>query len=312
MYSEDEPSCTRPRRARALALALIAWIGLGFAVALITAAPASAATTTVMNQGQKLLPGHAVTSATVQAACDSYYWELRLQTDGNLVERQVFPCLGTQAVYWQTRTGQKPQYLLLNSVGDLVLVNASGDRVWQTQTGGLGVTHLAIGGDGNMRMLNSNGGAEWSSRWGICAEVPITNGKASTLVSTACRTRGTPYCFGGGTIKGPSDCGIDCSGLTMYAVYQATYKELAHSAYTQSNGGTSIAKADLLPGDLVFFYGADSPHPGHVGIYIGNGDLVDAFDTGYNVTIHSIAWENTHGSQRPGSNSNYMGAARYW
>lgn len=256
-----------------MALAVLACIGLGFALALVTGGtPASAATTTVMTKGQKLGPGHAVRSAEVNAACDSYYWELRLQTNGNLVERQVFPCLGTQAVYWQTHTSQKPKYLLLNSVGDLVLVNTSGNRVWQTDTGGLGVTHLAIGSDGNMRMLNSNGGAEWSSRWGICSKQPLSNGKASTEISAACRLRGKlTYCHVD-LLKHPGTTCTDCSGLTRDVVYQATYTTLPWSAAMQFGNYPkhAVSWSNLKPGDLVF-YRADGTDqaPGHVGIYLG-------------------------------------------
>lgn len=313
----------------ATGLTLVALSLCSAAAIMVTASPASAAaSTTVMKTGQKLLPGHAVRSAEVVDGCNSYYWELRLQSNGNLVERKILPCRGDQQVTWQTPTS-KPAYLLLNGIGDLVLVNTSGNRVWQTDTGGLGVTHLAIGADGNMQMLTASGAAKWSSRWALCSKAAISNGRASTIVSTACRAQGTPYCLDAGSWSGPTNyCPstrvtykkphIDCSGLTMYAVYQATYQKLDHYAYNQDQSNVSkfkatrVARSNLQPGDLVFFWGADSPHPGHVGIYLGNNDLIDAFDTGYPVAIHSFSWENTYGSHRPGYSSNYMGAVRYW
>ena len=81
---------------------------------------------------------------------------------------------------------------------------------------------------------------------------------------------GTPYRSGG---SAPG--GFDCSGLTMYLYGQLGYA-LPHSATSQYNNcGTHVSKSELQPGDLVFF--SDSSHAiGHVGIYIGGGQIVHA------------------------------------
>ena len=101
---------------------------------------------------------------------------------------------------------------------------------------------------------------------------------------------GVPYVFGGGT---PS--GFDCSGLVMY-VYAQLGIQLPHFAAAQYTFGVPVSRANLQPGDLVFFDAL-----GHVGIWIGGGELIDAPHTGSVVSIHSLSgWYASH----------YVGARR--
>lgn len=90
------------------------------------------------------------------------------------------------------------------------------------------------------------------------------------IVQMAMQYMGVRYRSGGS-----SPNGFDCSGFTMYLYGQLGYS-LPHTATGQYNNcGTYVAKADLQPGDLVFF--SDSGHAiGHVGIYIGNGAIIHA------------------------------------
>ena len=62
--------------------------------------------------------------------------------------------------------------------------------------------------------------------------------------------------------------GADCSGFVM-AVYQAFGYSLPRSSYAQSGAGRAVSYSEAQPGDIIY-YG------GHVGIYIGNGQIVHA------------------------------------
>jgi cell wall-associated NlpC family hydrolase len=93
---------------------------------------------------------------------------------------------------------------------------------------------------------------------------------AQIAVDTAMAQRGKPYVWAG---SGPGS--FDCSGLTAYA-YRAAGVALPHSSRMQSQMGQPVSRDQLQPGDLVFFYQPVS----HVGIYIGNGQMVHAPTSG--------------------------------
>jgi cell wall-associated NlpC family hydrolase len=93
----------------------------------------------------------------------------------------------------------------------------------------------------------------------------------------ALRYLGVPYVWGGA-----SPSGFDCSGLVMY-VYAQLGISLPHYTVAQWNATDPIAPSQMEPGDLVFFDGL-----GHVGIYIGGGQFVDAPHTGAVVRIDSL------------------------
>ncbi|HUZ16673.1 MAG TPA: NlpC/P60 family protein [Gaiellaceae bacterium] len=89
---------------------------------------------------------------------------------------------------------------------------------------------------------------------------------------------GVPYVWGGA-----SPSGFDCSGLVMY-VYAQLGISLPHYTVSQWDVTEPISSSEMQPGDLVFFNGL-----GHVGIYIGGGQMVDAPHTGSVVRIDNIA-----------------------
>jgi cell wall-associated NlpC family hydrolase len=101
-------------------------------------------------------------------------------------------------------------------------------------------------------------------------------------VAIAKRYLGIPYVWGGSTPTG----GFDCSGLVMY-VYKQLGITLDHYAAWQYLEGKRIAPADLEPGDLVFFE-PKADGPGHVGMYVGDGKMINAPHTGDVVRIVSI------------------------
>jgi cell wall-associated NlpC family hydrolase len=103
---------------------------------------------------------------------------------------------------------------------------------------------------------------------------PPTHGN---VVSYALSQIGTPYVWGGA-----APGGFDCSGLVMWA-YAQVGVSLPHSTYSQYTMGVPVSKDQLAPGDLVFFNGL-----GHVGMYIGNGQFVEAPHTGGVVQISNL------------------------
>jgi cell wall-associated NlpC family hydrolase len=104
---------------------------------------------------------------------------------------------------------------------------------------------------------------------------------AQTAVNFALKQVGKPYVY---DAAGPGS--YDCSGLTM-ASYAAAGVTLPHNAAAQYGYGTHVAYNALQPGDLLFFY-----QPiGHVTIYIGNGLMVSAPQTGQDVMVVTVASE---------------------
>jgi len=113
----------------------------------------------------------------------------------------------------------------------------------------------------------------------------------SGVVGVALSQLGTPYVWGGA-----APGGFDCSGLVMWAFAQVGVS-LPHSSYAQYSYGVPVSRDQLQPGDLVFFDGL-----GHVGIYIGGDQFVEAPHTGDVVKISSLSERWYSGS--------YVGARR--
>ena len=110
--------------------------------------------------------------------------------------------------------------------------------------------------------------------------------QARTVVSWAEEQLGKPYQWGA---AGPGS--FDCSGLTMAALAQAgiTVTHNANAQWQQTKAHP-VAENQLAPGDLVFYAGSDGSltAPGHVGIYVGNGEIIDAPYTGANVRFDPL------------------------
>jgi gamma-D-glutamyl-L-lysine dipeptidyl-peptidase len=105
---------------------------------------------------------------------------------------------------------------------------------------------------------------------------------------------GLQYLWGG-----MSGFGYDCSGFT-YSVYHAYGVTLSRDADQQAVHGTSVARASLLPADLVFFRSSAGGTIGHVGMYVSNGNTIDAPHTGAAIRIEPVS-----------TYSYYAGARRY-
>jgi cell wall-associated NlpC family hydrolase len=100
------------------------------------------------------------------------------------------------------------------------------------------------------------------------------------IVKTAKAQIGDPYRAGH---SGPN--AFDCSGFVRYVYKQVTGKTLPHYSKAQYKQARKITKKDAQPGDLVFFFEKGAHH---VGIYIGNGKMIDAPRTGERVRVSPI------------------------
>ncbi len=112
---------------------------------------------------------------------------------------------------------------------------------------------------------------------------PSASSKGQAIVNTAMQYLGVPYVWGGA-----SPSGFDCSGLVQY-VCSKNGISVSRVASDQRNNGTYVSRENLQPGDLVFFAKSGNIH--HVGIYIGNGNMIHAPQTGDVVKISSINTE---------------------
>lgn len=95
------------------------------------------------------------------------------------------------------------------------------------------------------------------------------------VVQAGLKFLGLPYVWGGGNVNGPSMGGFDCSGLTSYAIHAATGITLPRTSETQWGVGTEIPLDQAQPGDLLFG-NWQAGGPGHVAIYVGNGQMLHA------------------------------------
>ncbi len=142
-------------------------------------------------------------------------------------------------------------------------------------------SEVAIGGSVAEAATAESGAAQSAPAAAESApvELPPTDGSlGAQAVSIAMQYLGVPYVWGGS-----SPGGFDCSGLTSY-VYAQLGIGLSHYTGSQWNEGTRVPYDQLLPGDLVFFH--SDLH--HMGMYIGNGQMIHAPQTGDVVKISPL------------------------
>ncbi len=113
---------------------------------------------------------------------------------------------------------------------------------------------------------------------------PVLGGAAGAIAAAVSQLR-IPYAWGA---ESPGK-GFDCSGLVQWAYGQAGVK-LPRTSEEQYAATTPVSPANALPGDLMFseFGTQGQSGPGHVGIYLGNGQFIDAPYTGVDVRIDNV------------------------
>ncbi|MDT9593795.1 NlpC/P60 family protein [Nocardioides zeae] len=116
------------------------------------------------------------------------------------------------------------------------------------------------------------------------------SGSVSAVLDYALAQVGKSYVYGA---SGPNS--FDCSGLTSMAWAQAGVS-LPRSSKAQYSAGTKVSRSELQPGDLVFYYSPIS----HVGIYIGDGQIVHAANPRTGVEVTSVGSMPYSGAVRPG------------
>ncbi|MDQ2815122.1 MAG: NlpC/P60 family protein [Actinomycetota bacterium] len=128
----------------------------------------------------------------------------------------------------------------------------------------------------------------------VMAAKPPTQAVA-TAIAYAQQQLGKPYQWGG---TGPD--AFDCSGLVMMA-YRAAGINIERTSQAQWASEPRVAASQVEPGDLVFFAGSDGTvsSPGHVGLVIGNGQMIEAYATGFPLRVASYTGQKPVGFTRP-------------
>jgi cell wall-associated NlpC family hydrolase len=140
----------------------------------------------------------------------------------------------------------------------------------------------------------------WAARYATTALTSgptVTGPIAGLAVRTALDQVGTPYIWGGETPGG-----FDCSGLVQFS-YAAAGLDLPRTAQQQYDAGPRLtADGVVVAGDLLFF-GSGPRAITHVGIYLGDGRMVDAPHSGALVRVEAVDWSPGHyvGATRPDS-----------
>ncbi len=120
---------------------------------------------------------------------------------------------------------------------------------------------------------------------------PAPNANVQAVLNAAYSVIGTPYQWGGSS----PETGFDCSGFTMWSWAHAGVS-LPHSSAAQYTSLPHVAREDLQPGDLLFFYSPIS----HVSIYVGGNSMIHSPHTGSVVSVVPVYWDHFVGAARPG------------
>ncbi|WP_286164312.1 NlpC/P60 family protein [Peptoclostridium sp. AF21-18] len=153
-------------------------------------------------------------------------------------------------------------------------------------------TLIKITGEANgwNRIETADGEKGWVNADYLNYNEPV-NAKVQKVISVAKAQMGKPYRWGA---TGPSS--FDCSGLMQYAFKNGAGVSLPRVSRDQANVGKKVSKAELQPGDLVFFAKGGRIH--HVGMYLGNDQYIHAPQTGDVVKISKLSSRTLYTARR--------------
>jgi cell wall-associated NlpC family hydrolase len=131
----------------------------------------------------------------------------------------------------------------------------------------------------------------WAARYTI----PASTSAVVTAISFALRQVGKPYQWGA---AGPN--AYDCSGL-VFAAYATAGISIARTTFAWRQDGPTVPLTDIEPGDLLFSAGSDgtNANPGHVVMYLGGGQIIQAPQTGEDVQIDPLSLAGVVVATRP-------------
>ena len=181
--------------------------------------------------------------------------------------------------YVRLRSGAGTNYSILGTYNN-------GTPVTITGTNGSWTAVVINGKSGYMSSAYISVGAAPAANTGVQQTAPATNATGTAtgaaIVETAKQYLGYPYVYGG-----MSPSGFDCSGFVNYVYKQHGYSMNRVASAIYYNNGTYVDKANLQPGDLVFFSNS-SESVGHVGIYIGGNQFIHASTSRTGVIISDL------------------------
>ena len=119
--------------------------------------------------------------------------------------------------------------------------------------------------------------------------------RSATAIAFALAQLGKPYQWGAACLDA-----YDCSGL-VYAAYAAAGIHIARTTYQWQHDGPAVPLSQLQPGDLLFSAGSDgtAASPGHVVMYLGSGQVIQAPQTGEDVQIDPLDLASVVVATRP-------------
>lgn len=176
------------------------------------------------------------------------------------------------------RSGPATTYEKVTTLNDNAVVNIVGiDNGWYKIT-----TNGVTGYVSSDYMVTCKDSAGSRGDGAVAVATAASTSMGQQVVDYAKQYLGCPYVYGA---SGPSS--FDCSGFTSY-VYKHFGYTLNRTASTQLSNGTSVAKSELQPGDLVFFKYNTSKAASHVGIYVGGGQFIHASTNTYTVKFDDL------------------------